>query len=270
MVYTAVGCLGVSALSDLVKEVGYAFHVDGDSSKLAIATNLSGKERSKGIKGVAGPSQKASRLKSTYSEKKHVLERPANILTSFDQNDKRTQAPELQMSIVPKDFCFDELESVVKIKQAEAKMFQSRADDARREAEGLKRIALEKSEKIDEEYTQQIAKLRLGETKEMRRQKLEKLQALERANLEYFNMKRRMEADPIKDLLSNMETTKRSLALSQFHLNAMWMIVYAIYMEHNKEIMKWELSEEKVKEILVQVEERYMCLSYQGNKGVQK
>ncbi|KAL4395015.1 hypothetical protein AHAS_Ahas02G0209700 [Arachis hypogaea] len=186
---------------------------DGDSSKLAIATNLSGKERSKGIKGVAGPSQKASRLKSTYSEKKHVLERPANILTSFDQNDKRTQAPELQMSIVPKDFCFDELESVVKIKQAEAKMFQSRADDARREAEGLKRIALEKSEKIDEEYTQRIAKLRLGETKEMRRQKLEKLQALERANLEYFNMKRRMEADPIKDLLSNMETTKRSLAL---------------------------------------------------------
>ncbi|XLR38789.1 hypothetical protein HN51_025948 [Arachis hypogaea] len=116
------------------------------------------------------------------------------------------------MSIVPKDFCFDELESVVKIKQPEAKMFQSHADDARREVEGLKRIALVKSEKVDEEYTQQIAKLRLGETEEMRRQKLEELQALERAHLEYFNMKRRMDAY-IKDLLSNMEATKRSIAL---------------------------------------------------------
>ncbi|RYQ92396.1 hypothetical protein Ahy_B09g098611 [Arachis hypogaea] len=61
-------------------------------------------------------------------------------------------------------------------------------------------------------------KLRLGETEEMRRQKLEELQALERAHLEYFNTKRRMEAD-IKDLLSNMEATKRSLSLFQFHLN---------------------------------------------------
>ncbi|XP_020968456.1 protein OBERON 4-like [Arachis ipaensis] len=177
-----------------------------------MATNLSGKKRSKEIKGIVGPSQEASWLKSTYSEKKPVLERPANILTSFDQDDKRTLAPELQMSIIPKDFCFHELESVVKIKQAEAKMFQSRADDARREAEGLKRIALAKSGKIDEEYTQRIAKLRLGETEEMHRQKLEEIQALERAHLEYFNMKRRMEAD-IKDLLSNMEATKRSLAL---------------------------------------------------------
>nr|XP_025678899.1 uncharacterized protein LOC112778834 [Arachis hypogaea] len=102
-----------------------------------MATNLSGKERSKKIKGIVGPSQEASWLKSTYSEKKPVLEMPANILTSFDQDDKRTLAPELQMSIVPKDLCFHELESVVKIKQVEAKMFQSHADDARREAEGL-------------------------------------------------------------------------------------------------------------------------------------
>ncbi|KAL1295777.1 protein OBERON 4-like [Arachis ipaensis] len=151
-----------------------------------MATNLSGKERSKEIKGVVGPSQEASWLKSTYSEKKSVLERPTNILTSFDQDDRRTLAPELQMSIVPKDFYFHELESVVKIKQAEAKMFQSRADDARREAEGLKRIALAKSGKIDEEYTHRIAKLRLGETEEMCRQKLKELQAEWRQTLKIF------------------------------------------------------------------------------------
>lgn len=175
-------------------------------------TNFSGKEQVKENDGVAGPSQEASWLKSLYSEKPPLLERPANILPTFDQNDKRILAQELQMSIAPKDFCFDELESIVKIKQAEAKMFQSRADDARREAEGLKRIALAKNEKIEEEYANRIAKLRLAETDEMRKQKFEELQALQRAHREYLNMKMRMETD-IKDLLSKMEATKMSLAM---------------------------------------------------------
>lgn len=107
---------------------------------------------------------------------------------------------------------FDELESIVRIKQAEAKMFQSRADDARREAEGLRRIAVAKNEKIEEEYTSRIAKLRLVETEEMRKQKLEELHSLERAHREYYNMKMRMEED-IKDLLLKMEATKRNLAI---------------------------------------------------------
>ncbi|KAK7263896.1 hypothetical protein RJT34_31495 [Clitoria ternatea] len=184
----------------------------GDSSKLALTTSLSGKEQIKENNGVAGPSQEASWMKSIYSEKSPLLERPPNILPSFDQNDKRSLPHELQMSSIQKDFGFDELESIVKIKQAEAKMFQSRADDARRDAEGLKRIALAKNEKIEEEYTNRIAKLRLTETDEMRKQKFEELQALERAHREYLNMKMRMEAD-IKDLLSKMEATKMSLAM---------------------------------------------------------
>lgn len=188
------------------------FIADGDSSKLAMTTNFSGKEQVKQNNGVAGPSQEAAWLKSVYQEKPPLLESPASILPSFDQSDKRTLAQELQMSSVQKDFCFDELESIVKIKQAEAKMFQTRADDARRESEGLKRIARAKNDKFEEEYANRIAKLRLAETEEMRKQKFEELQALERAHLEYFNMKMRMEAD-IKDLLSKMEATKRSLAM---------------------------------------------------------
>ncbi|XP_027354414.1 protein OBERON 4 [Abrus precatorius] len=189
-----------------------SFLSDGDSSKLAMTTNFSGKEQIKENNGVAGPSLEAAWMKSIYSEKPPLLERPANILPGYDQNDKRTHAQDLQMSSNQKDFCFDELESIVKIKQAEAKMFQSRADDARREAEGLKRIALAKNEKIEEEYTNRIAKLRLAETNETRKQKIEELQALDRAHLEYLNMKRRMEAD-IKDLLSKMEATKMSLTM---------------------------------------------------------
>ena len=160
----------------------------------------------------AGTSQEAAWRNSSFSEKSQ-LERASNLLPSFDyeRNDKRSMDTELQRNS-QKDPVFDELESIVRIKQAEAKMFQSRADDARREAEGLKRIAVAKNEKIEEEYTSRIAKLRLVETEEMRKQKLEELQGLERAHREYYNMKMRMEED-IKDLLLKMEATKRNLAM---------------------------------------------------------
>lgn len=46
----------------------------------------------------------------------------------------------------------EELESIVKLKRAEAEMFQFKSDEARREAEGLQRIVSAKSEKVEEEY----------------------------------------------------------------------------------------------------------------------
>ncbi|XP_059651868.1 protein OBERON 4 [Cornus florida] len=189
-----------------------------DSFKSGNTPIVSGKElfiknHGEGNNGITGPSQEALWLKSVYSEKASQLEKDAGLLTSFDHGlkDKRTVISDLQRS-TQKEPIFDELESIVKIKHAEARMFQTRADDARREAEGLKRIAIAKNEKIDEEYTSRIRKLRLAEAEEMRKQKFEELQALERAHLEYFNMKRRMEAD-IKDLLLKMEATKRNLAM---------------------------------------------------------
>ncbi|KAJ7982231.1 Protein OBERON [Quillaja saponaria] len=157
-----------------------------------------------------GPSQEAPWLKSVYSEKAPHLDRPAKIISSFsyERNDTRTRQHELQTS-AQKDYCFDELDSIVRAKQEESQMFQARADAARSDAEGLKRIALAKNEKIEEEYTSRVAKLRFVETEEIRKQKFEELQALQRAHQEYFNMKMRMEAE-IKDLLSKMEATKRN------------------------------------------------------------
>lgn len=200
--------------SDLPDVYSYimAFLVDADNSKLGKTPVLSGKDQSKVSNGIAGPSQEPAWLKS-YTEKAPQLETAASILPSFnyDQHDKRIIETELH-TIAPKEPLFDELESIVRIKQAEAKMFQTRADDARREAEGLKRIAIAKNEKIEEEYRSRIAKLRLVEAEEMRNKKLEELQALDRAHREYSNMKMRMEAD-IKDLLLKMEATKRNLSL---------------------------------------------------------
>ncbi|KAL9261314.1 OBERON 4-like protein [Drosera capensis] len=114
-------------------------------------------------------------------------------------------------SIIGKNFpVMDDLEGIVKIKLAEAEMFQTRADNARGEAEGLRAITVAKHQKAEEEYTTRIMKLRLGEAEERRRQKLEELQILERSHREYSNVKSRMEAD-IKLLLLKMEATKRNM-----------------------------------------------------------
>ncbi|KAK9277277.1 hypothetical protein L1049_006817 [Liquidambar formosana] len=105
---------------------------------------------------------------------------------------------------------FDSLQSIVRIKEAEARMFQSRADEARREAEGYRRMVRASTDKLEEEYTGKLAKLCLQETEERRRKKLEELKILENSHCDYYNMKMRMRAE-IDGLLERMEATKQQL-----------------------------------------------------------
>ncbi|KAK9065065.1 hypothetical protein SSX86_016448 [Deinandra increscens subsp. villosa] len=103
---------------------------------------------------------------------------------------------------------FDSVESLVRIKELEATMFQNKADEARREAEGYKRMIRAKIEKLDEEYTEKIAKLSLRETEEDRKKKAEEVKASENDHCEYYKMKMRMQAE-IAGLLERMEKTKQ-------------------------------------------------------------
>lgn len=146
----------------------------------------------------------------SLNDKIGTSDRARTVLQNYDRDNegKRTEAVELQYNRVKNKAEIDELESIVRIKQAEASMFQVRADDARREAEGLQRIAIAKNEKIEQEYACKLAKLCLSETEEKRRHKLEELKILEQAQREYYNMKIRMEAE-IKELLMKVEATKR-------------------------------------------------------------
>ncbi|XP_022896609.1 protein OBERON 4-like [Olea europaea var. sylvestris] len=163
-----------------------------------------------GLNRISGSGQGAAWLKSIHSEKAPHLENSVSLLPFFDRNrnDKYKSSLDLQTD-VRKESASEELEGIVRIKQAEAKMFQTRADDATREAEALKRIAIAKKEEIEEAYASRIMKLRLAEAEEMRKQKVEELQACERAYQEYFSTKMRMETD-IKHLLLKMETTRRT------------------------------------------------------------
>ncbi|PWA78671.1 hypothetical protein CTI12_AA212510 [Artemisia annua] len=103
---------------------------------------------------------------------------------------------------------FDSVESLVRIKEAEARMFQTKADEARREAEGYKRMIRTNIEKLDEEYTEKITKLNLHETEEQRKKKADELKVSENDHCEYYKMKMRMQAE-IAGLLERMEKTKQ-------------------------------------------------------------
>ena len=107
-----------------------------------------------------------------------------------------------------KDDGFKSLETIVKCKEAEAKLFQKLADDARREVESYRHIVRGKSEKLEEDYGNKIAKLLLQETEDRRRKKLEELKFLENSHCDYQNMKMRMQAE-IAGLLERMEATKK-------------------------------------------------------------
>lgn len=135
--------------------------------------------------------------------------------------DEHHQQKDVKPSFMPEKIVEDEwsvkrlkkdelasLESIVRIKEAEARMFQNRADDARREAESFRRVARMKSEKLDDEYSEKLARLCLQETEERRRKKLEELKVLENSHCDYYKMKMRMESD-ITGLLKRMEATKQ-------------------------------------------------------------
>ncbi|KAI3987607.1 hypothetical protein MKX01_007073 [Papaver californicum] len=102
------------------------------------------------------------------------------------------------------------LESILRIKKAEAKMFQERADKAREEAQGLKRAAIAKNEKLEEEYRSRITNPCLVEAEERRKQKLGELQVLETEHCKLLDIKMRMESET-NELLLQMESTTRNL-----------------------------------------------------------
>ncbi|XP_073281058.1 protein OBERON 3-like [Primulina huaijiensis] len=104
----------------------------------------------------------------------------------------------------------DSLENLIMMKEAEARMFQNRADEAQGEVESLRQMMRIKTEKMDKEYASQFAKLCLQETEERKRKKAEELKELENSHCNYYKMKIRMHSE-ISGLLKRMEATKQQL-----------------------------------------------------------
>ncbi|XP_072972044.1 protein TITANIA-like [Typha angustifolia] len=137
---------------------------------------------------------------------------PANAFdfkTTSAMLDTKTDALKAAPNFTPsKEDDFQNLETIVKLKEAEAKLFQRLADDARREVEGYRQIVRAKTEKLEEEYSSKLAKLCIQEMEGKRKKKLEELKLLENSHCDYHKMKLRMQAE-IASLLERMEATKK-------------------------------------------------------------
>ncbi|XP_068668220.1 OBERON-like protein [Aristolochia californica] len=150
------------------------------------------------------------KMEMVAEEKMRMFKKARHALDACDREleDKAREVAELQMERQRKKQQIEELESIIRLKQAEADMFQLKASEARREAERLQRIALAKSEKAEEEYASRYLKLRLNEAEAEKQYLFEKIKLQESSRASQCSSG----ADPsqmlmlckIQDLLKNV------------------------------------------------------------------
>lgn len=121
------------------------------------------------------------KMEAVSEEKMRMVKKARSSFEACEQElkDKAREVTILKMERQKKKEQIDELESIVRLKQAEADMFDKKAVEARREAERLQRIAQAKTDKSSEEdYTNRYLKQRLSEAE------AEKVYLLERMQLQ--------------------------------------------------------------------------------------
>ncbi|CAL4921507.1 unnamed protein product [Urochloa decumbens] len=159
------------------------------------------------IDGIPSSSRKAAWTPFTL-EGLPVLDK-TGILSTTGSPSLHRKSGEAEFQSIGNKAATDELDSLIRLKQAEAYMYQERANDARNEVDNLRRIVMVKNARIEEDYATQIADLDIEELQERRKQKMEELQVVERTHHEFLSMKTRMVAS-IRELLSKMEALKQN------------------------------------------------------------
>ncbi|XP_059662886.1 OBERON-like protein [Cornus florida] len=160
------------------------------------------------------------KMEMVADEKKRMFKKAHLAFEACNREleDKAREVAELKLERQRKKQQIDELESIVRLKQAEADMFQLKANEARREAERLQRIALAKSDKSEEEYASKYLKLRLSEAEAERQYLFEKIKLQESSRGSPSNgvgdSSQVMIPDKIQDLLKNVYSLP-SMANSQ-------------------------------------------------------
>ncbi|XP_037425796.1 protein OBERON 4-like [Triticum dicoccoides] len=163
-----------------------------------------------GINGIPSSSRTATWLPSVTLEGVPFLQKAGVVSTTGSQSMPRKIA-ETGFQVVNNKPVSDELDGLVRLKQAEANMYQERANEARKEAESLKNIVMVKYARIEEHYATQMSELHINELQERRKQNIEELQVIERSYHQFLSMKTRMK-DNIRELLLKMEATKQNLS----------------------------------------------------------
>lgn len=163
---------------------------------------------------IADVVQEAVRKMEMVSEEKMRMVKKARLAVEGceqELKDKAREVAALKMERQRKKIQIDELESIVRLKQAEADMFELKANEARREAERLQRIALAKTEKSEEDYASRYLKQRLHEAEAEKQYLFEKIKLQESLRPVQSNAGTSEPShsmyNKIQDLLKNMYNT---------------------------------------------------------------
>ncbi|RAL52773.1 hypothetical protein DM860_007541 [Cuscuta australis] len=164
---------------------------------------------------IADVVQEAIRKMEMVAEEKMRMVKKARLAyEASDQElkDKAREVTALKMDRQRKKQQIDELESIVRLKQAEAEMFDLKASEARREADRLQRIALAKTDKSEEDYTSRYLKQRMSEAEAEKQYLFQKIKLEGSSRAASHNGAAAGAPDPsqvmmyskIQDLLKNM------------------------------------------------------------------
>ncbi|CAB4274486.1 unnamed protein product [Prunus armeniaca] len=121
------------------------------------------------------------KMEMVADEKMRMYKKARMAVEACDRElqDKGREVQELKLERQKKKVQIEELEKIVRLKHAEADMFQLKANEAKREAERLQRIALAKSDKSEEEYASSYLKQRLSEAEAEKQYLFEKIKLQE-------------------------------------------------------------------------------------------
>lgn len=161
--------------------------------------------------------QEAVRKMELVAEEKMRLYKKARLAVDAcdrELEEKVREAQELKAERLRKKQQVDELESIVRLKQAEAEMFQLKASEARQEAERLQSIALAKSKTAEQDYASIYLKRRLEEAEAEKQFLFEKIKLQENQKPPHQASSSGTGGDPaqtmmlskIQDLLKNVRS----------------------------------------------------------------
>ncbi|KAK3000035.1 hypothetical protein RJ639_022632 [Escallonia herrerae] len=151
------------------------------------------------------------KMEMVEEEKLRMVNKARQAVEACDQElkDKAREVATLKMERQKKKQQIDELDSIVRLKQAEADMFELKACEARREAERIQRIALAKTEKSEEDYASRYLKQRLNEAEAEKQYLFEKIKLQESSRASQSSAggsdpSQMLMYSKIQDLLKNM------------------------------------------------------------------
>ncbi|CAN6381886.1 unnamed protein product [Urochloa humidicola] len=128
--------------------------------------------------------QEAVKKMEVVAEEKMLMYKRARLAVEAcerELEEKAREAQELKAERLRKLQQAEELESIIRLKQAEAEMFQLKANEARQEAERLRSVALakKKSEEAGQDYASMYLKRRLEEAEAEKQYLFEKIKLQE-------------------------------------------------------------------------------------------